>query len=71
MNLYDAEMWLLDRHAERLADAERLAGVYAVASRRRALAGWAAGRLRILADRLDGGARFEPRVVSGRFASGG
>jgi len=53
MDLYTSERFVLDRHREMVAAAERHVKVSA-APRRRDARRWAAGRLRALANRLDG-----------------
>ncbi|HYM95682.1 MAG TPA: hypothetical protein VET26_00140 [Candidatus Sulfotelmatobacter sp.] len=54
MDLFSMERWMLDRHDERVANAERRVRLSRPAAGWRFDA-WAAVRLRRLADRLDGG----------------
>lgn len=54
MDLYTSERFVLDRHREMVEAAERRAGLDRGHDRRTDVRRWAAGRLRSLADRLDG-----------------
>lgn len=60
------EQWLLDRHAARVKDAERIARLVPARPRTRGLAAWTAGRLRAAADRLDGRPYLEVVRPSGQ-----
>jgi hypothetical protein len=61
MDLYTAERIQLERHEEMIRDAERRARLLP-RGRRRHVRLWVAGRLRTVADRIDGGPRLQ-RVV--------
>ncbi len=58
MDHYSAEKWMLERHTHMIRTAERQARLGTPADL--PLRAWAAGRLRSLADRLDGAAGLEP-----------
>ncbi len=58
MDHYSAEKWMLERHRHMIRTAERQARLGTMTDL--PLRAWAAGRLRSLADRLDGAARREP-----------
>lgn len=65
MDHYTAERWMLERHAAMAAAAERRSRLQTAPGA--PVRAWMAGRLRLLADRLDSGpARFDPvvRVLS-------
>jgi hypothetical protein len=61
MDQYTAERLFLERHQEMICAAERHARLMP-ASARRPMRFWVAGRLRTMADRLDGRPRLQ-RVV--------
>ncbi|MHB8587386.1 MAG: hypothetical protein ACYDA0_00880 [Candidatus Dormibacteraceae bacterium] len=56
---YTSERWILESHEAVVRAAERRARLKPEADRPTALNGWVAGRLRQLADRLDGWVRLE------------
>ncbi|HEX2645893.1 MAG TPA: hypothetical protein VHO95_01570 [Candidatus Dormibacteraeota bacterium] len=64
MDLYTSERILLDRHRQRVADAERLSYLLAGTQRRHPWRVWTAGRLRAMAERLDRQAPHERRSVT-------
>jgi len=64
MDLYSSERNLLDRHSQRVADAERLSRLLAGSSARRPWRVWTAGRLRAMAERLDRTTPHERRAVT-------
>jgi hypothetical protein len=59
MNPYAAERWLLERHEAVVREAELRARLLPDGDRSPGLNTWMAGRLRGLADRLDGRRTFE------------
>jgi hypothetical protein len=63
MDLYSSERIVLDRHRQRVADAERLTRLLGASPRRHPFRVWTAGRLRAMAERLDRTTPHERRVV--------
>jgi hypothetical protein len=59
MNAYTSERWLLERHEAVVRKAELRARLLPDVDRSSGLNTWMAGRLRGLADRLDGRRTFE------------
>jgi hypothetical protein len=59
MDPYTSERWILERHLSVVHEAERRARLVPEAAGSGAFNGWIAGRLRELADRLDGRGRME------------
>jgi hypothetical protein len=59
MDQYHAERWILERHHERTQAAERRAQL--LPSSQLAVRAWMAGRLRLLADRLEDAAISRPQ----------
>ena len=59
MNPYTSERWLLERHEAVVREAELRARLLPDVDRSPGLNTWMAGRLRELADRLDGRRPFE------------
>jgi hypothetical protein len=53
MDLYTSERNLLDRHRQRIVDAERVSRLLTASDRRHAWRLWTAARLRAMAERLD------------------
>lgn len=54
MDPYTSERWILERHESVVREAERRARLVPEAGGSGALSSWVAGRLRELADRLEG-----------------
>ena len=69
MDGYSFERWTLARHAERVQAAEESSRLRGYAQRPK-LAGLVAGRLRVLADRLDGRERTDLREPTFTVVSG-
>jgi RecB family exonuclease len=59
MNPYTSERWILESHQAVVREAERRARLLPESERSAGFNTWIAGRLRGLADRLDGRASFE------------
>ncbi|MHB8688503.1 MAG: hypothetical protein ACYDB4_15095 [Candidatus Dormibacteraceae bacterium] len=59
MDPYSSERWLLESHAAVVRKAEQRARLRPAADRSIGVNAWLAGRLRDLADRMDGEGRLE------------